>query len=270
MSKVVKKSNIQDNYRNIVLNIKIVEIEEPRIAMRNNIDVQEIQSLMSSIKEVGLICPICVMKSGEKFEIVAGNRRFVACRKLGWTEISCIVIEQNSEMYFKTMTAENYERQDVSIIDEVNFIDRLNTELNLSQNQIAKYISKSASYVSERLAVLNYPAVLLEALMNNKITFSVAREFNKITEPQACETYLHYAVENGCTPEIARKWRKQWELQKEKPDITTLEEISEKYAESQQVTQIKMKCAGCREEFETTELQVVYMCRTCRNATLSY
>jgi len=266
------------NVKNLVKNpikigfstyVKMEDIIPPRIAMRNVIDEPGIKQLAESIKELGLINPVNLMSVGDKYEIVAGNRRYEAHKLLGKAEIHAIIMEQNSEMYFRTMAAENYERQDISIIDEVGFIERLSLDLKMSQNQIAKYINKSPSYVNERMAVLDYPEALINAMIDGSITFSVAREFNKITDANVCETYLHYAIENGCTPAIARKWRKQWELSKDKPDADLTTIANNNWTESQQITSVKMKCAGCQDEFDVKELQTVYMCHTCRNSILS-
>ena len=245
------------------------EIIPPRIAMRADIEGQSLQQLADSIKDLGLICPICVMKTGDKFEIVAGNRRFEAYRLLEKKQIHCVVIEQNSEMYFRTMTAENYERQDIGIIDEVAFIEKLNVELQLSQTQIAKYINKSVSYVNERIAVLSYPEPLVIALVAGDITFSVAREFYKITDANVCETYLKYAVENGCTPAIARKWRKQWELQKEQPEKDFTADTIDNWEASQQKPHSVMSCAICREEYELQQLITLYICHNCNKSIIN-
>ena len=264
-------NNNKINSNKFADNIQLIPIKSiiaPRIAMRGNIDKNNIENLAKSIKEIGLICPICVMTTGKEFEIVAGNRRYEACKSLGMSEIQAIIMEQNSEKYFRTMTAENYERQDITIFDEVQFIERLMTELEMSQSQIAKYIGKSPAYVSERVAVLEYPTCILEALRCEKITFSVAREFNKITEANVCETYLKYAVENGCTPDIARKWRKQWELTKDKPEGELLEQMVDNYGDNVQHVIPTMICAGCRETFEVTELMTLYMCKGCRTEIL--
>jgi len=245
-------------------NIEIVKIIPPRIAMRTDVNKTNVKELADSINTLGLICPICVMKSGEQYEVVAGNRRYEACRTLGWKVIPSIILEESSEMYFKTMTAENYERKDVDLFDEVQFIERLKEELNMSQTQIAQYINKSVSYVNERLAVLEYPRIILDALLEEKITFSVAREFNKIDDEQVCETYLKYAIENGCTPIIARKWRKQWELSKKQPERDLLGEAVDNYGEAIQSVIPTMRCAGCQQIFEVTELMSVQMCKPCR------
>lgn len=268
MKKIYNKKNIGVISSDNIEDIKITEIIPPRIAMRTSVNQFNIVDLIESIKEIGLICPICVMKSGDKFEVVAGNRRFEACKALSWEYITCHVIEENPEKYFKTMTAENYERSDITIFDEVQFIERLRTDLNMSQLQIAKYINKSTSYVNERVAITEYPQCIIDALIDGKITFSVAREFNKITDANVCETYLHYAIENGCTPEIARKWRKQWELQKTQPERDLTQQAVDNYGESMQSVIPTMKCAGCQSMFEVTELMSVYMCKSCKSEIL--
>jgi ParB/RepB/Spo0J family partition protein len=252
-----------------VVNVHMSDIIAPKLAMRAGIIDESFESLKQSIKEIGLIAPIVVMKFADKFEIVAGARRHQACKALGWEFIPASILEPNSETYFRTMSAENYERSEVTLFDEIQFIMKLHDELSLNQTQTAKYIGKSVAYVNERIAVTNYPDCLKQALIDDKITFSVAREFNKITEATVCETYLHYAIENGCTPAIARKWRQQWENQKSHPEVTPLDIISENYEQSQQKVTAVQDCASCRTTFESQELMPLYVCKQCRTAILN-
>jgi ParB family chromosome partitioning protein len=269
----MKKTKINANSNEInlinVVNIPVSEINPPNVAMRASISPQSIETLAASIAEVGLISPIVIMKSKNKYEIVAGCRRFTAMKQLNFDFIPCIILQSNAEMYFKTMSAENYERQEINIFDEVQFILRLHDELSLNQGQIAKYIGKSVSYVNERLAILEYPECIKQALIDEKITFSVAREFNKITEAQVCETYLHYAIENGCTPAIARKWRQQWENQQAHPTMTPIDDMVDSYEITQQLIKVTQECASCRATFESHELLPLYVCKSCYSAISS-
>ena len=164
------------------------------------------------------------------------------------------------------MTAENYEREEINLFDEIQFIMKLHDELSLNQTAIAKYLSKSVSYVNERIAVTNYPGCLKAALIAESITFSVAREFNKITDAQVCETYLKYAVENGCTPAIARKWRQQWETQQSHPDMTDLTVMDDNYINAAQKVTVTQLCASCKTSYETHELLPLYVCKSCHSA----
>jgi ParB family chromosome partitioning protein len=252
-----------------VVNISMSDIIPPKLAMRIGIEDKSFESLVQSIKDIGLISPIVVMKFADKFEIVAGDRRYRACKALNWDYVPASILEPNSEKYFRTMSAENYERQDVSLFDEIQFIMKLHDELSLNQTQTAKYIGKSVAYVNERIAVTNYPQCLKDALIDDKITFSVAREFSKISEAQVCEQYLHYAIENGCTPAIARKWRQQWENQKANPNVTPLDIMEEHYESSQQKVTVNQDCASCHGTFEAQELLPLYVCKACRTALVT-
>jgi ParB family transcriptional regulator, chromosome partitioning protein len=268
-----KKTIIKEKETNIdikhVINLDSQSIIPPNIAMRENISNKSIESLAKSIEEIGLIYPLTVMPQGTQFEIVAGARRYMAMMLLKWKFMPSFVLESNSEMYFRTMAAENYERQDISIFDEVTFIQKLQYELKLTQAQIAKYIGKSVSYVNERIAVIDYPECLKIALVQEEITFSVAREFNKITESVVQEQYLHYAIENGCTPAVARKWRQQWENQQAHPQMTDLSDMEDNYNDAVQKVTVNQECASCHGTFEAQELMPLYVCKPCRTAILT-
>jgi ParB/RepB/Spo0J family partition protein len=261
--KIVKTIDLQTIN---VVNLSISDIIPPKLSMRFSTLPETLITLANSIKEIGLINPICVMRSGSKYEIVAGLRRYSACKLLNWDFIPSIILEENSEMYFKTMAAENYERLDISLFDEVQFINKLHDELSLNQSQIAKYIGKSVSYINEHLAINNYPECLLDALIHEQITFSVAREFYKITEAQVCETYLKYAIENGCTPAIAKKWRQQWENQQAHPNMTPIDDMVDNYEAATQNLTVTQECASCKGTFEVNQLLPLYVCKSCHNA----
>lgn len=268
--KTKKIQQNSDNFQEIkVVNIAISDIIPPKLAMRINVTSESLQTLIESIKSIGLISPIAVMKFADKYEVVAGARRYFALKELGYDFVPCSILVPNSEVYFKTMSAENYERQEISLFDEVQFILKLHDELSLNQAQIGKYIGKSVSYVNERLAILNYPQCIKDALVADQITFSVAREFNKITEEKVCETYLRYAIENGCTPVIARKWRQQWENQQAHPQMTDSQDIIDNYEQSQQPVKVTQECASCHGTFESADLMPLYVCKPCRSAILT-
>ena len=252
-----------------VVNVPIIEIKPPVYPMRLGITDQSIESLVESIKAIGLIHPLWVIRQGKGYEIVTGFRRFNAIKSLGWDFVPVHIMEGGAEQYFQTMSAENYERESITIIDECQFIERLSEELDMKQAQIAKYINKSVSYVNERLAVKTYPEPLINALINETITFSVAREFNKITDTDVLLEYLKFAVENGCTPAIARKWRQQWENQTAHPDTPQLADIADNWDESQQKQTVTQECGACKIVYESHELLPLYVCRNCRQSILS-
>lgn len=214
------------------VNLDMTLIERPKVHMRSTIKKEDVESLIESIEEIGLLNPITVKQEGDKYRIIIGERRFYACIYLEWTFIPCYIIDINDEKQVQYMTHENYFREDVSIIDESQFFTEVINNNSWTQKQLSDLIGKSESYVSERIAIMNYPVCLFTALLNKSITFSVARELSKVKNESIIEMLTQQAVDNGCTPVLAKKWREQYNVMEEQldamPDNIEYETIIEK------------------------------------------
>jgi ParB family chromosome partitioning protein len=247
----------------IVENIEYKQIIAPEISMRLQTDKSNIKELSDSIDAVGLINPITVKKAGKHYEVVAGFRRYLAIGALKWKQVPSIVLEESSEMAVGIMTAENYEREDVNIFDEAMYLKKLINKTGLTQKALSKAINRSESYVSERVAILVYQPELRDALYSGKISFSVARELNKIKDESERLQYIRYAIENGATPDIARRWRKELEQRNEISSEQIVENAVENYNEATNKTTVMMLCKICNENTDVNNLQTMYVCRTC-------
>ncbi len=132
---------------------------------RLSVSKEELSGLMQSIKEVGLLQPIGVAKNGSGYEVCYGNRRFMACSKLGFTHIPVIVHEDNkkSDIDLKNLT-ENVQRRNVGLAEAGRYITLLKEE-GLSLSEIAVRLGVSGSYVSECASAYNYvPAKYRDSL----------------------------------------------------------------------------------------------------------
>lgn len=196
-------------------NLAIGQITDPAYAMRTEIDQDALLDLAKSIGQVGLIEPIVVKQKGEKFEVIAGHRRFMACQLAQIAFVSCKIVEVTDEMSEALKIHENLFREDVNIVDEAMFIDQAMVQLKKSMEEIADMMGKSQSYVFTRLAILNYPEYLKEPLREGKIKFAVARALYKITDEKVLKDYVFYAVQNGCTEDMAKEWARKWRAEKQ-------------------------------------------------------
>jgi ParB family chromosome partitioning protein len=238
-------------------------IIKPNIPMRLNTQTSHIKELAESIDKVGLINPIHVLPIGKYYEIVAGFRRYLAIATLKWKEVPCIVVQPNPELAVGIMTAENYEREDVNVFEESIYLQKLINETKYTQKAIALLINRSESYVSERIAIFNYSSELQNAIANNKISFSVARELYKIDDPSDQLQYVLYAIQNGCTPEIARRWRKELNERKNINSDDIADKAIENYDNSINTTIVSMLCKVCGDNVNINDLEHIYVCKTC-------
>jgi len=244
-------------------NIAYKDIIPPEISMRLQTDKSHIEQLSTSIEKLGLINPITVKRAGKYYEVVAGFRRYLAIKALKWKTVPSIVLEESSDIAVGIMTAENYDREDVNIFDEAMYLKKLINKTGLTQKVLSKAINRSESYVSERVAILEYEPELRDALYSGKISFSVARELNKIADESERLQYIRYAIENGCTPDIAKRWRTELAQRNEVSSTQIGENAVENYNQQTNKTTVMMLCKICNENTDVNELQTMYVCRTC-------
>jgi len=247
----------------IINNIDIKKIIKPKSSMRLDTQESNIDDLAKSIDKVGLINPITVVPRGKYFEVVAGFRRYLAIDKLKWKEVPCIIIEENTEMAVGIMTAENYEREDVNTFDEACYLKKLMDATQLSQKALSKIINRSESYVSERIAILNYTPELRDAVYKGTLSFSVARELNKISDEADKHMYIRYAIDNGCTPDIARRWRKELDARAEISSQQIGEKAVDNYNKETNKTTVMIICKICNENVDVNDLVTMYVCKNC-------
>jgi len=207
-----------------VRHLAIEQIDRPEKAMRDEFEEDKLNDLIASIKNNGLIHPITVRSKDGRFEIIAGDRRFKAIKRLGWTKIPAYIIEADDKETLILRAEENLKRADIGIVEEARYIRTLIQELNINQSEVAEMIGRSNSYVSERLEVLNYEPELLNLVERGEMTFSVAREFNKIDDENVRKSYTKFALQSGINPTTARKWRQEYQAGKT-AEAQTAEEI---------------------------------------------
>ena len=118
------------------------------------------EELASSIKKNGIIQPIAVRKnksSSEPYEIVAGERRWLAAQKAGLHEVPITILDIDDSETLEIAIVENIQREDLNIIEEAKGYKRLNEEFGYDQDKIANFMSKSRSHISNTLRLLNLP-----------------------------------------------------------------------------------------------------------------
>ena len=189
--------NIEDiNYNKIEENImetadeseiKEIPIDKLRVnpyQPRKTFNEESLKELAESIKEHGVIQPIIVKKSIKDYEIVAGERRYRASKIAGKTTIPCIVREFTDEQMMEIAVLENLQRENLNSIEEALGIESLMRNLNLTQEQVAKRVGKSRSYITNMLGLLTLPTEVKELVKEGKISTSHARTLSKMEDKE--------------------------------------------------------------------------------------
>jgi len=197
-----------------LLTIPMDTISEPSHQLRQKITEEGLEELKRSMAREGLINPITVRRKDQLYEIVAGHRRYLAAKELRWKEINAIITDADDEKTRLLSIHENFHREDLSPVEESRQVGILQGEFGYAIKEIARITSKSVSWVSSRLDMLEWPNNILEAVDVGAISVSAAKELVAITDDDARNYYLDHAIKSGATRELCAFWFRNWEVQK--------------------------------------------------------
>ena len=155
-----------------ITKLKIYDVKRNRLQPRKVFNKESLEELTNSIKERGVIQPIIVRKDKNligKFEIIAGERRWLASQNAGLHEIPVVILDVNDEKSLEFAIVENIQRQDLNAIEEAQGYQRLIDEFSYNQDKLAKFIGKSRSHIANCLRLLNLPSEVISYVEKEKI-----------------------------------------------------------------------------------------------------
>lgn len=182
-----------------IRNIPLSQIDEPGNPMRMSMDPVSIADLAESIKTSGLINPLTVRSRGERFEVVAGHRRLLACRLVNMAEVPCVVREVSDDEVFSIMGTENLERKDTDPVDDALFLARYIGEDAGKIPAAAKLVNRSINWVQGRLAILSYPDYMIGPVKRGELKLGVANILAEITDEKWREMFVRDAMTQSWT-----------------------------------------------------------------------
>lgn len=214
------------------LDLSLDKIVSPEISVRSDLSPESVEDLVNSIKQIGIIEPLVVHKKGKLYEVVAGERRSVAAKIAGLTSVPCRVIKADKWVIEEMKLHENLARADISAIDWANHLDALKKHYKVSTAELGKKIGMSEAWVQERLAILNYPDQLKEALGSGSISQSAAYELSRIKDPRKLRVYSGHAIRGGVTPALAKRWRQEANSEAPGPSQAPIVEVEKPQEEA--------------------------------------
>jgi len=144
-----------------------------------------IDELYDSIREKGLLQPIIVRPKNDCFEVVAGNRRYEVCKKLGWKKIICHIVELDDKEAFEIGLIENIQRKNFDPIEEARSFEMYVIKYGWGGiSELAEKIGKSTSYVDRRLQLLNLPKDVLDSISGSLVSPTVGIELITLKDRQ--------------------------------------------------------------------------------------
>ena len=151
----------------------ISDVVRSKLQPRKNFDKQYLDDLTNSIKERGVVQPIIVRKSKDissKYEIIAGERRWLASQNAGLNEIPSIIIEADDLKSLEFAIVENVQRHDLNPIEEANGYKKLMDDFGYDQDKVAKFIGKSRAHIANCLRLLSLPEKVIQLVETNKLS----------------------------------------------------------------------------------------------------
>ena len=164
--------------KNSITKLSINNISRNKFQPRKVFNKDNLEELTISIKERGVIQPIIVRPdkdSSEKYEIIAGERRWLASQNAGLHEIPAVILNVNDEKSLEFAIIENVQRQDLNAIEEAQGYQRLIDEFSYNQEKLAKFIGKSRSHIANCLRLLNLPKEVIAFVEKEQISAGHAR-----------------------------------------------------------------------------------------------
>ena len=156
----------------------IHDLNRNRFQPRIHFDEEKLNELTKSIKKNGVIQPIAVRpdtNNSERYEIIAGERRWLAAQKAGLTEVPIIVLNLDDNESLEVAIVENIQRDDLNVIEEAKGYKRLSDEFGYDHEKIAKFMSKSRSHISNTLRLLTLPESIIGMIEEGNLTAGQAR-----------------------------------------------------------------------------------------------
>jgi len=167
--------------------IEVKKIKPNPFQPRKEFDKEALEELASSIEKYGLLQPIVVIKDNDNYILIAGERRLRAFKKLKKNKIKAIILDIDLSSLREYALIENIQREDLNPIEVAKSLQSLLEEHNYTHAELAKIVSKSRSYVSNLLRLLNLPEFIQDKIKNNQISVGHAKVMSNLNEKELNE-----------------------------------------------------------------------------------
>lgn len=182
-----------------IMEISVEDIIPNRFQPRLTFDIDALNELANSIREHGIIQPLVVRRLQDKYEIIAGERRYKAASLIGMKKVPCIIMNLNDNESAEVAVIENIQRKEMTPLEEAKSFKKILDKGYLTQEELAKRMGKSQSSVANKLRLLNLDEVVQDAILEGKISERHARSLLKIDNKQEQRNVLSEIINNRLT-----------------------------------------------------------------------
>ena len=200
-------SQIVREFRELPLGL----IDAPELPSRAAMDETLLDELTASIRSIGLVNPITVASTAGRYEVVAGHRRLIACKRAGLAAVPCIVYPTKDAALEAVKYAENRHREDLNPADEAIWFHELLERIpEADVDRLCDQLGENRSYVEGRLLLFQGDPLVFQALQDGRIKIGVAHELNKCTDERMRRYFLDAAIRGGATIAVVTGWIQDW------------------------------------------------------------
>ena len=224
------------NLENGVLQVHVEDIIPNRFQPRLTFDEQGLIELSDSIREHGIIQPLVLRKLGNKYEIIAGERRYKAAQMAGLTTVPAVIADIDDNKSAEVALVENVQRRDLTAIEEARSYKNLLDKGYLTQEQLAKRMGLSQPAIANKLRLLNLDEEVQQALLDEKISERHARTLLTLQDKNAQKEWLHKTINERLTVrQLDLELKKLKDQDSTEGTSTTIEPLIESLEVSTQV-----------------------------------
>lgn len=213
---------------------------------RKEFDEQPLYELAQSIKKHGLINPIVVSRDDDKYIIIAGERRYRACKLLNLEKIPVSIMDLSKRQQFEMAVSENIHREDLNPVEEAIAYQSLIETYGETHEQVAESLGKSRAYITNSLRLLNLDPEIQHLLINGDLTPGHARTILSVSNKEEHVSFAKYIIDNNLSVREAEKMAKIWPKPKENKNTKKEprhQDIEIKIAEEKVASKLQAKVA---------------------------
>lgn len=195
-TKTITKEVVKEVVKEVEQKVKITQIEPNKSQPRKQFDEDALQELADSIKQYGVLEPLIVTKKGKFYEIIAGERRWRAARLAGVKEVPVVIREYTDREIMEISLIENIQREDLNPIEEALAYESLINEYSLTQEEVAKKVSKNRSTIANSLRLLKLCDEVRQMIIEDKLTTGHARALIPIEDAELQTEAANFIFDN--------------------------------------------------------------------------
>lgn len=247
--------------------IREVPVEKIKVggnALRLGAEDEAIDELAASIRRIGILVPLIVRSEGDEYFLIAGHRRYVAAVRIGLAKIPCIIRDSEKAESSEVAFAENLFRQDLSSVETAAGIKDTLDQGIMDVPKLAAALHRSAEWVQRMVALLSWPADVLEAIHAGWLSVSAAHNVALIDDDTYRGFLLRNAQESGATARTTAAWLQAWRSMAPPEQAIESPPIPGEIRTTPMVPQAPCLC--CSQVFRSDQLSHVPVCAGCIQA----